>query len=246
MMQADGTHATTLLRTDSQEEESPSWSPDGLHLVFSSLSAGNNPHIYRMEVERPAPVRLTDIPPDEDALFPAWSPDGKRIAFVSSHAEGADIYVMQADGSNPTRLTDNGANNMFPAWSPDGKFLLFTSDQAGTTEVYVMGADGSNPIRLSSSGGITAFPAWSPDGNTIAYMSNMDIYLMNRDGSNQRELVSNDTWVWGITWSPDSTYLAFAAMKGDNYDIYMHALDGSVQVNLTESAANEMFPSWAP
>ncbi len=83
------------------------------------------------------------------------SPDGKRIAFV----RGADIYVMNADGTDVGRLVENAYS---PAWSPDGTRIAFVSGRDGNEEIYVMNADGSGQTRLTDNLAHDGFPAWSP------------------------------------------------------------------------------------
>ncbi|UCC48931.1 MAG: PD40 domain-containing protein, partial [Gemmatimonadota bacterium] len=73
-----------------------------------------------------------------------------------------EIYVMNADGSNPVRLTDNPAGDYEPAWSPDGTRIAFMSYRDGNYEIYVMEADGSNPARLTDNPAGDNHPAWSP------------------------------------------------------------------------------------
>ncbi len=89
-----------------------------------------------------------------------------KIAFVSDRDGNAEIYVMDADGSNQTNLTNNPANNPYlapvPAWSPDGSKIAFVSDRDGNAEIYVIDADGSNPANLTNNPADDLFPAWSP------------------------------------------------------------------------------------
>ena len=82
-------------------------------------------------------------------FYPAWSPDGTKIAFTSDRDGIPKIYVMNADGTNQTRITDNPASDEAPAWSPDGSKIAFTSDRDGNPEIYVMNADGTDQTRLT-------------------------------------------------------------------------------------------------
>ena len=70
-----------------------------------------------------------------------------RIAFVSEQDGNREIYVMDADGKNQRRLTNNRHADWYPSWSPDGKKILFYSERDGNPEIYVMAADGGNPQK---------------------------------------------------------------------------------------------------
>ena len=145
----------------------PSWSPDGKRIVFSSGRDGNR-EIYVMDADGGNQQRLTQD--DQKGYSPSWSPDGKRIVF-SSEREGHfrdnhgnityEIYVMDADGSNEQRLTENAVYEGQPSWSRDGKRIAFTStSRDGNSEIYVMDADGGNPQNLSNNPHRDTSPAW--------------------------------------------------------------------------------------
>jgi len=73
-------------------------------------------------------VRLTDS--QGSSYSPAWSPDGREIVFVSDRDRDADLYLMNADGSNERLLTRNdSAEDRDPAWSPDGRWIVFSSNR---------------------------------------------------------------------------------------------------------------------
>src|SRR2546426_117937 len=90
-----------------------------------------------------------------------WSPDNRQIAFASDRDGNWEIYVMNADGSDPVRLTDNVASDLYPGWSPDGSKITFESDRDGNSEIYVMAADGAQPTRLTNDPGWDADPTWA-------------------------------------------------------------------------------------
>src|SRR2546425_1060653 len=130
-----------------------------------------------------------------------------QIAFVSDRDGNFEIYLMNADGSSQTRLTNNLATDFQPAWSPDGKKIAFTS----MGEVYVMNADGSNPTRLTNDPAGGSAPAWSPDGKKIAFTSMAEVYVMNADGSSPTPLTySRPDWDSAdqAAWSPDGSKIA--------------------------------------
>src|SRR3990170_3729031 len=99
-----------------------------------------------------------------------------EIAFASCRAvkpadQVCDIYVMNADGSGQTRLTNKPEEEQLPVWSPDGSRIAFISFRDSNTKIYVMNADGSGQARLTDSPAIDGNAVWSPDGSRIAFES---------------------------------------------------------------------------
>ncbi len=180
-----------------------------------------------------------------------------NIAFVSTRAGNQEIYVMDADGSNQTRLTDTPSNNIDPAFSPDGTKIAFASyrDDPKTerSEIYVMNADGGNQKRLTTSSDriSSSQPAWSPDGGRIAYIHGSHINIMNADGSG---LTSIDALIpFEPAWSPDGTKIAFSVCDDPDFcfssSIYVMSADGSVVTPLVESTEFLEYyyaPAWSP
>ncbi|MCK4324384.1 MAG: PD40 domain-containing protein, partial [Armatimonadetes bacterium] len=105
-----------------------------------------------------------------------------NIAFETDRDGNREIYVMEADGSNQTNLTNNSAYDEQPAWSPNGSQIAFGSHRDDNWEVYVMDSDGSNPTNLTNNSAYDDEPAWSPDGSQIAFHSDRDgngeVYVM--------------------------------------------------------------------
>jgi Tol biopolymer transport system component len=221
--------------------------------------------IYVMNVDGGNPIRLTEGTAQDDVIpdlcCMAWSPDRSRIAFsvLSKNRESWDIYVMNADGSEETRLTMNGRNNMSPFWSPDGNKIVFTSSSSGDSQIYVMNADGSEQTGLTNNDMFNLAPAWSPHGTKIAYESkerdnpaaNEEIYVMNTDGSDPLQLTNNNVQDLSPAWSPDGTKIAYSTTLSHlnaeyNPDIYVMNYDGSNPIRLTSDRTHEGAPSWSP
>ncbi len=117
-----------------------------------------------------------DLTPHSDAIddWAAFSHDGSQIAFGSSRDGDFEIYVMQADGSQPRRLTESPGLDMRPAWSPDGRSLAFTSMRDGNYEIYAVDADGSHLRRLTNHPERDDFAQWHPDGKRLLTISERD------------------------------------------------------------------------
>jgi len=175
---------------------------------------------------------------------PTWSPDGTKIAFQSNRDGQMDIYVMRADGSNPTRLTFAGG--ACPSWSPDGGRIAYVAPKApGLNAITVIDADGGDPTRLTSSYnlGQEGAPCWSPDGTQIAFYADLSICLMEADGSDL-QVVPNARGL-DPSWSPDGTRIAFYS---GNAEVYVIDVDGSNPQGLTlgNSSSYDAAPTWSP
>lgn len=182
-----------------------------------------------------------------------------KIAFVSFRDAGTsnntEIYLMDADGSNQTNITNHWKSDIQPAWSPDGTRIAFASQRDIINEdIYVMDADGSNPTRLTTHPQNDKCPAWSPDGSKIAFTSwrdgNFQIYVMNADGSGQTRLTNNSAATDSQpAWSPDGARIAFVRYPTDSTtsEIYVMNADGSNEIKLTDTPGrrNEA-PDWSP
>lgn len=173
----------------------PNWSPNGLKIAFYSTRDAGNRDIYVMNADGTGQTRLTSHAASDGA--PSWSPDGTRIAFASERSGNRRIFVMEADGSNPTDLGGTGYNDG-PSWSPDGTKIAFISDRVSVTtwDVFVMNADGSNQTRLTTdaSDDQVAINAWSPSGAQLVFSSkrsgSLQLYVMNADGTGQTLLAT--------------------------------------------------------
>jgi Tol biopolymer transport system component len=220
------------------------------------MSGTNTPFAQAVNTQKPAvhvdaPTPTTQ-PVAAATTVPIAAPTGGKIAFSSDRDGNYEIYVMNADGSGITRLTNNPAHDLRPAWSPDGTRIAFDSDRDGNYEIYAMNADGSNLVNLTNNPEHDDSPAWSPDGTRIAFDSNRaaisQIYLMNADGSNIVRRTNNSVYVSDDSpaWSPDGTRIAFQITTDINSRIYVMNSDGNNVYPLTDNLANNAEPIWSP
>jgi Tol biopolymer transport system component len=135
----------------------PAFSPDGSQIAFTSMRDGNR-EIYVMDADGSGQRRLTftggivNAPEFESVdQNPAWSPDGSSIYFDSTRDGNLEIYVMRADGSGQTRLTDSPGLDAVPVPSPDGRQILFASDreERDARRMWIMNADGKSARRVT-------------------------------------------------------------------------------------------------
>lgn len=247
LMNADGSNPTKL--TDNTvEDTNVEISNDGTQLAFiSARSGGSRDQLYIMNVDGTDVQQVTTSPAQPS--YVDWSPDDSRLVYHGFDNDD-EIFIIDADGNNLTRLTDNtGTNDNYPDWSPDGDKIVFASDRGGTTEIYTMDPDGSNIQQITNNGGTV--PNWSPDGSKIAFQStrsgNSELYIMNGDGTGLRRLTNDGDFDCCPSWSPDGSEIAFETSRDGNLEIYKMNADGSGSlINLTVDPDADFVPSWSP
>jgi TolB protein len=196
----------------------------------------------------------TDLTPNSTAfeLQPDWSPNGRKILFASTRNEAREIYVMNADGSEQTRLTDNPARDDDASWSPNGKQIVFASDRDGTAQIYQMNADGSRVRRLTHDTAFDFQPAFSPGGDKIVFVSTRGgapaLWVMSVDGGDARQVTVDELGAFAPDWSPDGKRIAFFdhCCVPENSDILVINANGKHAMPLTQSFGNNLDPNWSP
>jgi len=221
---ADGTRTHPLVQRGSYTWL-PHWSPDGVWIVYTDepvggpwgttvppaegpggfLGPGFNPggptaarepaHIWRVRADgTSAPEQLTDVDANDRAA--TYSPDGAKLVFDSKRDGTTRIWVMNADGSDPRRLTVGG-DDWGATWSPDGRSIAYKSwsGPLANPEVFVMAADGTGKRQVTNGLGDVGTLSWSPDSTRIAFELFKDgrgaIWSIGLDGANPQSL-SND------------------------------------------------------
>ena len=196
-----------------------------------------------------APDNVATPSPTPTARSLRSTPQG-RIAFQSDQSGSLDIYVMNADGTQISRLTTSSGVDVFPSWSPDGKRLAFTSDMDGSPDIFIMNTDGTNLIKVVDDPSNDVLPAWSPDGKQLAFVSDRtgddEIYVINIDGTGLKRLTNSPGDDDFPSWSPDGEWLVFASMRDVNSEIYKMDKDGRNLIRLTDDPATDSTPAWSP
>ena len=209
-------------------------------------------------------VQLTTARPDDAQS--AWSPDGRRIAFKSRRNGNNELYVMNPDGSDQTRLTNSfRVSEGQPAWSPDGTRLLYrqTPDNpiVQDADIWQIDVDPAAPNArpVLERTGDERYPSYSPDGTKILFRGDQDLidhsgdeelYVMNADGTDVVQLTHNDVFDSAPAFSPDGTRIAFESARdsGDPLalDIYVMNADGTGVRRLTTDPAHDEGPIFSP
>ncbi len=189
---ADGSNLQQLTNSFGYDAEA-TFSPVGDRIVFTSMRDGEL-DIYSMRPDGSDVLRLTDTMGYDGGPF--YSPDGSKIVYRSSRpttpeeiedytsllVDGLirpselEIFVMNADGSNQSQVTDNGVANFGPFWHPDGERIIFASNMDDPTgrdfDLYMINEDGSGQERITFLDGFDGFPVFSPDGRYLVWGSN--------------------------------------------------------------------------
>ncbi|HEU5041735.1 MAG TPA: Ig-like domain-containing protein, partial [Gemmatimonadales bacterium] len=162
---------------------------------------------------------LTPILVDSAAsVQPVLSPDRSRIAFSSNRNGSYDLFVMDADGRNPRRITTDGGTEGEPAWTPDGSRIVYTTTQPGAgSQLRSVMPDGKDSRLLTNSPGGNQSPDVSPDGKTVAFVSaregNPDVYLMDLAGGEPRRVTQTPARESSPRFLPNGD-LIFASERG--------------------------------
>ena len=168
-----------------------------------------------------------------------------KIAFTCVRGGKSDICVMDGDGGNYVKLTDDLAFDTQPSWSPDGDRIAFNRGYA----IHVMDADGRNLMKLTK-GSENSEPSWSPDGTKVAFTRGLfkgkNVWVVDADGQNQIQLTQLGENL-NPAWSPDGNRIAFVAFRRDaGFQIYVMDENGGNQERLTRGMELKYMPSWSP
>ncbi len=204
--------------SDAARDWSPTWSPDGRYVYFSS-DRGGSMNLWRVAVDertgkpRGAPEPLTT--PATILAHPSFSRDGKRIAYASAQSliNIDRIELDPASGSvrgPPVSVTTGSRQFSTPDPSPDGEFVAYYTLTQPEGDIYVSRPDGSQRRAVTSDTAIDRMPRWSPDGQWLSFFSNrggvLQLWRIRPDGSDLRRITTRRS-AYGA-WSPDGKHLA--------------------------------------
>jgi TolB protein len=265
---------------------------DGRRIVFQATPVGAScDQIYTMDLDG---GNLALVSTGEGRTTCGYFfPSGGRVLYSSTHhvhpscppppdrsrgyvwpLHPYDIFVADAAGAAPRRLTDTRGYDAEATISPDGSRIVFTSDRDGDVELYSMDADGGDVRRLTHEEGYDGGAFFSPDGSMIVYRAHhptdpeeladyralladglvrpgqVEIMVMDADGGNRRQVTDNGAANFAPFFHPDGRRIIFASNLhnpgGRDFELYLVNVDGTGLERVTHHADFDSFPMFSP
>lgn len=202
--------ALTSGRSTTAQDYAPAVTYDGRNVIFARiLPTGTD--LYSVPLTGGTPQRLTNSR-GKASGSPSPSPDGLRIAFASDRAGSQDLYVADADGSNPELLTSGGVGERnwrdSPDWSPDGRFVAYQSGVAPSFQIMTVNVR-DQTTKFVTSSGKNIEPSWAPDSRHLVVASARDglsqqLWVIDTQGGGARQL-TRGSLPRAPAWSPRLT-----------------------------------------
>jgi TolB protein len=243
-------HPLTSLKTISL---TPRWSPDLSRIAFTCFAPYHGlvgPQICMYSVDANKVITFPRFKGTNSS--PAWSPDGSKLMFESSMLGNPEIFVSDANGGSPKRLTFANGASTSPSWNPKtGATVVYVSDRGGIPKLYMMNADGTNSVELDlPDKGYLIDPSWSPNGALLAFSwrrpdNNYDIYVMDPTSRSIVQITHDTGRNERPSWAPDGRHIVFESTRTGTRQIWTMLADGSQAHMLTATGHNES-PNWSP
>ncbi|NWJ48871.1 MAG: PD40 domain-containing protein [Chloroflexi bacterium] len=217
----------------------------------------------RMAIEPGASVIAGNQP---ILLQATLSPNGATIAYIRQDESYSDLWLINADGKNPRRLTNNrgpglprsqGFSNdslwaFNPAWSPDGNIIAYLTDR-GTDDLtlWLWSLKNNNAARVTMLGagqGGVGKPSWSPDGTRLAIAAYQNgksqIFRVNVQNGQNAQITESDSGAYDPAWSPNAQSIAYVVRKGNLSELWVMNADGTNP--LLAASVPSRYPAWSP
>jgi len=233
----------------------PRWSPDASRIAFTCYAQPGSSSVLTAQicVYSTLTNHLISWPRFRGTnSSPSWSPDGSQIMFMSSMLGNPELFITDASGQRPKRLTFSNGANTSPSWNPKtGQQVAFVSDRGGIPQLYIMNSDGSSQAKVELPDmGYVIDPAWSPNGQLLAFSwrrpnGNYDLYVMEIVTRQLVELTRDVGRNERPSWAPDGRHLVFESTRTGTRQIWSMLADGTEARQLTKQGQNES-PNWSP
>ena len=154
---------TSKVVSSTQEDTSPSISPDGTQLAFISDRSGT-PEVWAAQMDGSAPTQITSLN-GPDIRSVTWSSDGTRLSFVARRNGRSNLFSVPASGGGLSQLTDTSAAVLAPRWGRNDRWIYFASNQTGRWEIWRTSPKTSQTQQVTTGGAVAAQE--SPTGSTL-------------------------------------------------------------------------------
>lgn len=236
---------------------SPSWSPDGTKLTYTSFREGKaDIYVYNMLTQKTS--KLTSGFGNNSGAN--WHPDGRRIAFSGSHSGLTSIFTVSAlDGSDRKSFISGSGLEVEPAYSPDGAKVAFVSGRFGNPHLFIRDLRSDSDTRITYAGWYNSSPSWRADSRKLAFagydrdIDRYDIFTVNPDGRQMERLTLDQGDNEKPSWSPDGRYIVFQSNrvakgrgKANTYKLYIMNRDGGNVKPLSIPLHDAVMPAWSP
>jgi TolB protein len=258
----DGSNAVQITSTNAPHV-SPTWSPDGRFVTFTSFE-DRNPDLFIYDVVSGRKRKLSGRKGLNSGSN--WAPNGKLVAMTGSVDANADIYVIEPTGGERRILIRGEGLDVDPTFSPDGKWIAFVSGRFGNPHIFRASLvwDGETNVRVTGDQRLTwagwwnATPAWSPESDKIAFagydrdIDRFDLFMMNPDGTNLERLTLRAGDNERPTWAPNGQMIMFQSNRVDNgpgkgvNQLWIMNRDGSQQRRINTGLYEAQTPIWGP
>lgn len=176
---------------------------------------------------------------------------GSKIAFTAKSKKSNQIMVMDFDGANAYRVSNNSSTNILPAISPDGSRIAYTSFMRQNPDLYVAPLAGGRAKKVSSVVGMNTGAAWSPDGTKIALTlsraGSPDIYIIDANSGKILTQITKDKAIdTSPAWSPDGRSLAFVSDRNGGPQIFVTSASGGAARQVSFNGTYNTTPTWSP
>ena len=234
VINANGSGATQLTANGGTKAD-PAWSPAGNKIAFVYNS---DICVYDLTTNTSQNLTMGN----GNNRMPCWSLFGNKIVFASDRSGNWDIWVMDANGANPTQLTSDPQDEQRPVWSPNNLKIAFERGN----HVWVMDANGANPVNISSGAGtLNRWPTWSANSLIVFFEGDGDIYRNDPTGTTLVKITHT-----GNNYTPNcpksGSGVAFLSSNSGNPEIYFMTIWGSSVQNISNDPAVDELPIWAP
>jgi TolB protein len=236
-----GADGTNLRRLSNGDDDMPAWSSDSKKVAFRRWGKAETQSLVVINADGTG-ERVINTGQKSNQC-PSFSPDGKQFVLSLDGEIGFGIFIINADGSNPRKVSAGG----WPAWSPDGKQIAFNgnADPASPNRIFVVNADGTQKRQVSTGDGAHECAAWSADGKRIAYQaslrdkatgkSNALVRVVNVDGSGDVAVGTHSRPYLDEmpSWFPDGKHLTIQSDRDGAMAIYIIDLNGKTLARVT-------------